>query len=88
MDELRAIVQRMIETGRSEEEISTVVQNYQKEKGFTKNDFVQSIPGITIEEPTPQSDDGSLELQKENKLKYNISNDKNGILDFLVSDKP
>ena len=32
MDELRAIVQRMVETGRSEEEISTVVQNYQKEK--------------------------------------------------------
>jgi len=55
MDELRAIVQRMVETGRSEEEISTVVQNYQKEKSFTKNDFIDSTKstapsGFEIEE--------------------------------------
>ena len=51
-----------------------------KNDGYTKdiNDFKDLV----------KSEDGFLELQKENKLKYNISNDKNGILDFLVSDKP
>ena len=42
----------------------------------------------TKEKPTRSLDDDYLKLQKENKLKYDISNDKNGILDFLVSDKP
>ena len=62
MDELRAIVQHMIQTGRSEEEISTVVQNYQKEKGFTKDDFLQSTE-------TNVADDKSNEFEV-----YNIIN--------------
>ena len=67
---------------------------YQKYTGAAptaeQSEYISTIIETPTAEPSavPESEDVSSELQKENKLKYNISNDKNGILDFLVSDKP
>ena len=62
MEELEAIVQRMIDAGETEENIKTVIQGYDAEVEKTNDSQTTDVAVESEEGTASNSDDGSLEL--------------------------